>query len=297
MENPVFACVSSGADIRTLFLVASIREYAGNMSSSPIYIVVPKSDKKLPNDYVRHLLTMDAKVLAFTPDPDLGKFPFAGFVQAAATAEAFAKENDRVLAWLNLDTLILNPPTDFIIDQDMKLAYRPVHHTLIGSIYDKPIDPFWELVYKKCGVPKDSIFPMRTHIDDQVLRPYFNAGCLIIRPEEDLLHLWLTKFKEIYQHPKMLEYYEKDALYSIFIHQVILAGVILSSLKKEEMVELSFDYNYPLHLYSESETKYQPKDINELITVRYEEINVWEKIPFQDPIKTWLTTQKLVFTA
>ena len=66
MENLIFACVSSGTDIRTLFLVASIREYAGTLSKCPIYLVVPKSESKGPNDFVRHLLAMDAKIIAFS---------------------------------------------------------------------------------------------------------------------------------------------------------------------------------------------------------------------------------------
>ncbi|MHA1976470.1 MAG: hypothetical protein ACW98I_06215 [Candidatus Hodarchaeales archaeon] len=294
MENMVFACVSSGTDIRTLYLVASIREFAGTFSDCPIYIVVPKSENKLPSEYVRQLLAMDAKFLAFTPDSEFNNFPFAGFVQAAATAEAFAKENKQLLAWLTLDTLVLNPPTEFSLDKDIKVGYAPVHHTLIGSIYDKPIDSFWNFVYDKCGVSTDNVFPVRTHVDGNMLRPYFNAGCLIIRPVEDLFHLWLTKFKEIYQHPKIIEYYEENYLYKIFIHQVVLAGVILSSVDKEELMELPFNYNYPLHLYSESEEEFRPKDFNKLITARYEEIQVWDKIPFQNPIKTWLKEQQCV---
>ena len=292
MENLVFACLSNGTDIRTLSLVASIRKYAGTFSDCPIYIVVPKSENKLPNEHVRQLLNMDAKVLAFTPDPDFKKFPFAEFVQAAATAEAFAKENNQVLAWITLDTLFLNQPTDFMLDQDKKIGYRPVHHTLIGSIYDEPIDAFWNQVFEMCGVPNDAVFPMRTHVDGKILRPYFNAGCLIIRPEEDLFHLWLTKFKEIYQHPRIIEYYEQDSMYRIFVHQVVLTGVILSSVKKDELIELPFEYNYPLHLLSESAKEYQPVDYDKLITVRYENLQEWNKFPFQDPIKSWLSEQQ-----
>ncbi len=295
MSNLVFAWMSSGKDIKTLVLVASIRKYAGTLSNCPIYIVVPKSKEKLPSQYVRQLLDMDAKVLAFTSDPELDKFPFAKFVQAATTAESFAKENHHTLAWLTPDTLILNQPGAFILEKDIKFAYRPVHHTLIGSLYDEPIDPFWELVYEKCGVKDEDIFPMRTHVDGNILRPYFNAGCLIVDPKEDLFHLWQTKFKEIYQHPKILEYYEKDSIYRIFIHQVILAAVILSSLEKKELRELSFDYNYPLHLFFESIEKYRPDDINALITARYEEIQVWDNLPFKNPIKAWLTDQKRIF--
>jgi flavin reductase (DIM6/NTAB) family NADH-FMN oxidoreductase RutF len=36
---------------------------------------------------------------------------------------------------------------------------------------------------------------------------------------------------------------------------------------------------------------YQVKDVNNLITVRYEDLGELEKIPIQDPLKSWLTNQ------
>ena len=84
-------------------------------------------------------------------------------------------------------------------------------------------------------------------------------------------------------------FYEKNELYSIFIHQAVLTGVILSSLKRDELHELPFTYNYPLHLYNEVPQDLRPGNIDELVTVRYEEPGVLKTIPFQGPVKSWLT--------
>jgi hypothetical protein len=59
-------------------------------------------------------------------------------------------------------------------------------------------------------------------------------------------------------------------------------------LKKDELHELPFTYNYPLHLYQEAPQDLKPGNINELVTVRYEELGVLKTIPFQGPVKSWL---------
>ncbi|MFX0114160.1 MAG: hypothetical protein ACFFB3_06405, partial [Candidatus Hodarchaeota archaeon] len=169
------------------------------------------------------------------------------------------------------------------------LGYRPVHHTLVGSIYSEPIDSFWELVYRKCDVSENKLFPMRTHVDHNTLRPYFNAGFLIVKPEKGLLQTWWNKFRELYCDPGFEEHYRKNELYLVFIHQAVLAGVILSVMDQQELQELPFSYNYPLHLYAESPEEYRPQNINDLITARYEGLETLEKVPIQEPLKSWLT--------
>jgi len=295
MEKVIFACMAppygSGLNLYVLLFAASIRTFAGTLSDSPIWVLVPKSENEISEQTKKQLVSLEVKVTPFEIDPDVSKFPFAGNVLAAATAESLAKENTTFLAWMGLDTLIIDEPTLFLLGEDKTAGYRPVHHTLIGSIYEEPPDPFWELIYQKCHVTEDKIFPMKTHVDHNTLRPYFNAGHLIVRPEKGLFQTWWDYFKKLYHDPCFEEYYEKNELYTIFIHQAVLTGVILSTTERQELQELPFTYNYPLHLYYESPRDMRPQNVNDLVTVRYEEPKVFEKIPFCDPLKSWLTDQ------
>ncbi|MFX1533859.1 MAG: hypothetical protein ACFFDI_06455 [Promethearchaeota archaeon] len=293
MEKLVFACLvdSRGAELKAALLTASIRKFAGILSNCPIWVFVPNSEDKISKEMKKQLLSLDVQIIPFIVESDDLKFPFADLVLAAATAESLAKEKTEFVAWILSDTLVINEPTLFLLDEDKNLGYRPVHHTLIGSIYEEPIDSFWELIYRKCQVSEDKIFPMKTHVDHNTLRPYFNAGFLIVRPKNGLLQSWWNRFKELYRDPSFEEYYEKNELYSIFIHQAVLAGVILSTMERQEFQELPFSYNYPLHLYSESPIEYRPQNLNDLITARYEDPEWLEKVPFQEPLKSWLTNQ------
>ena len=293
MENLTFACMAPargpGLNVNVPLFAASIRTFAGTLSDCPIWVFIPQSEHEITEETKKQLLPLDVKVIPFTIDPDVARVPFAGYVRAAAAAESLAKEHTKFLAWMGLDTLIIKEPTLFLLDEDKTAGYRPVHHTVIGSVYDEPLDPFWELIYQKCHVSEDNIFPMRTHVDYNTLRPYFNAGHLIVRPEKCLLRTWQDYFKTLYHNPSFEEYYKKDERYAIFIHQAVLAGVILSTVKRHKLQELPFTYNYPLHLYHESPRDLRPQNVNDLVTARYEEPHVLETIPFHEPLKSWLT--------
>jgi hypothetical protein len=287
----VWTMASTGADLRTLLLAASIRKFAGSFSASPLWVLVPSSGYKLSKELKDQLLSLDIQIIPFSVDPEVSKFPFAGYVLATAVAESLARNKTEFLVWLNSDTLVFNEPTAYLLDENKNLGYRPVHHTLVGSIYGAPIDPFWDLIYRKCGVLEEKIFPMKTHVDHNILRPYFNAGCLIVRPQNGLFQAWWNSFKELYRDPNFEQFYETNRLYTVFIHQAILAGVILSTMDPQELQELPFNYNYPLHLYFESPSEYQPQNLNELITARYEELPVLDTVPLQEPLKSWLKAQ------
>ncbi len=291
MKNLIFAFNSSGKDPDILLMVASIRKFAGKLSNNPIWMLIPDTVNEIPIEIKEQLSSHKVQLISYKIDTDVINFPFAGYVFAAATAEITAENKTDILVWMNSDTLIINEPSDFLLNEDKNLAYRPVHHTLIGSVIDKPIDSFWNLIYEKCGVPESKIFPMKTHVDHNTLRPYFNAGCLVVRPEKGLFQSWWHSFKELYRDKSFRNFYEKDDLYAIFIHQAVLSGVILSSMEKYELLELPFSYNYPLHLYFESPIEYRPQNINDLITARFEKQKYLEDAPIHDPLKSWLKAQ------
>ncbi|MFX1417662.1 MAG: flavin reductase family protein [Promethearchaeota archaeon] len=290
MKKLIFAYVSDCSDPKDLLLAASIRKFGGSLSGYPIWVLIPKREESVVNEIKNLFLLLNVDLIPFSTE-DESKFPFITYVLAAANAEALAKEKTKLLAWLGSNTIIFNEPKHFLLDNDKNLGYRPVHHTNIGSFYDESIDPFWDLVYQKCNISKEQIFPMKTHVDHNKLRPYFNAGCLIIRPENGLLQSWWNTYKELHNEKCIKDYYNKNYIYAIFIHQVILSGVILSTMERSELFELPFDYNYPLNLYYNCPFVYRAKDVNKLITVRYEDLGDLKKIPIQDPLKSWLISQ------
>jgi hypothetical protein len=278
--------------------VESIRAFAGSLAQSPVWLFTPDIEKQLSATFKEKLLALNIFLIPFKIDREILRFPLGGDVLAAALAEARANNQADLLAWLGGNTVVIQEPKHFLLQDDKALGFRPVHHTLIGSRYDEPLDPFWTLVYHCCNVPKDRVFPMTTHVDGTRIRPYFNSGLLVTRPKRRLLQAWSDTFFRVYQQPSFQDFYRQDERYSVFVHQAVLSGVILSTLETSEIQELPSTYNYPLHLHAQDVTGHRPSCLEELVTLRHEgfyEDPEWiNKIPAKEPLKRWIAKRLML---
>lgn len=291
MPEIVFASLAAGRKgaSRVVLSAESIHTFSGQFSVSPVWMLVPESRLHLAQPVPPEF---SLETIPFWIDQQVLDFPFAAKVVAAAAAETLAADRALQLVWMDSGSLVVNPPHDLVLGKGVKLACRPVDHLLIGSPYDQPIDEFWAAVYQSCAVSQERVFPMRTSADQVEIRPYINAGMLVVRPEQQLLRLWRDKFLEIYQQTRFLEFYQQDYLYRIFIHQAVLAGCILSILKQDEIFELPHWINYPLHMHSQYPPNLRPPSLNELVSFRYEEFFTdpsWrDQVKVKGKLKSWL---------
>ncbi len=296
MRDLIFVYTSSTENIETIVLAESIREYGGKYSDSPIWLYTTEKLDEMSEERKKKLDSLEVEVKDLKIDNEVAKFPFTSHVRAAAQAEEEAEDKTHFLAYLGSNSIIIQEPSEFILEEEINLGYRPVHHKLIGSSYNEPIDLFWEKIYQICEVSDENIFPMKTHVDGNILRPYINSGYLIVRPSIGFLRQWWKVYKNTYGDNFFKDYYQKDDLYLTFIHQAVLSGILLSYLSKNEIKELPFTYNYPINLYHESLEEYKPKCINDLVTARYYlkkllDKDAFEKIPFKEPLKGWLKSR------
>ncbi len=296
----VFASIvfpDRSSETNALLLAESIRAFAGSLSHAPVWFYVPQNGKQLSTIATNKLSVLDVTLVPFDVDEEVLRFPFTGHSIAAARAESMALDQANFIAWLNPNTIVLQEPRDFLLQDNKTFGFKPVHHTLLGSRYDEPLDSFWTLVYSYCKIPEGRVVPMMTHVEGEKIRPYFNSGLLVTRPERNLLRAWRDAFLEAYQEPAFREFYQQDERYAIFIHQAVLSGVILSILTTEEMQELPQTYNYPLHLHTEDITGNRPSGLEDLVTVRhegfYKDPDWRKKMPAGEPIKQWITERLL----
>jgi len=297
-EKLIFASTvfpSKSSETNTLLMVESIRAFARSLAHAPIWLFTPETEKQLSNAFRKRLLALDVSLLPFRTNREILGFPLAGDVSAAALAESKASNQAELLAWLGGNTLVIQEPRELLLPSNKALGFRPVHHTLIGSRYDEPLDPFWTLIYHYCNVPETRVFPMMTHVDGTRIRPYFNAGLLVTRPERHLLQGWHETFFRVYQEPPIQRFYQKDERYAVFVHQAVLSGVILSMLETSGIQELPPTYNYPLHLHAQDVTDHRPSSLEELVTFRHEGFYTdpqWiNRIPAKEPLKHWIASK------
>jgi len=294
MHKIIFACFAAGKNdaSKALLLAESIRSFAGEYSDLPFLLIISQKNGQLPIKMCAKIEQLDVDLHPIEIDPRAASFPFAGKVLASAAAEALASEKALQLVWMDNAALVVNSVEQLRLEQGIRFGYRPVDHLLIGSPCSKPIDPFWEYLYKACGVSDDDIFPMVTSTDQVEMRPYINAGMLVVRPEDKLLQRWRDTFLDIYQDSQLLDFYQENRLYKIFIHQAVLAGCAMTGYRRSESMELPHKVNYPLHMHTQYPAHLQPSSLNELVSCRYEgcfsKPNWRELIQVDPPLIEWL---------
>ena len=298
MSELVFATTAgtTGAAREALLLARTVRAFAGRFANAPIWLMVPEHIERLPTALRLELDKNKVHLLAFKVSKEEMDFPFAGKTIAAGTAEALAQDRASLLAWMDRDSLVLQEPTPLLLADKEMFGYRPVDHTLIGSPASQPLDSFWSLIYNYCGVDPQQVTPMIASVDEQTIRPYFNAGLLVVRPERKLLQSWSEDFRRLYTLPVFSAFYKRDILYRLFIHQAVLSGTILAQTKNEERHELPYLVNYPLHMHASYPAPRRAARLNDVITCRYDTLAAeahWEQtIAIDDPLRSWLQEQR-----
>jgi hypothetical protein len=260
-------------------LAESIRAFAGAMREAPVWLYVPV-DFIVDDPTADKLDALHVKIRRSDVPADAMRLFYARKVFAAATAEAEAEERYATLVWLDEDTVILDEPMEFALPADVSLAYRPVMHNVIGSLYSEPPNEFWSRLYELMSVPQDALFAMTTPADRQIIRAYFNAGLLVVRPEREILRAWAGYFETLFSDGLLMQWAEEDRLKKIFMHQTALVGAVLNSLQRAEMVELSERYNYPIFFKEMFGATEEFDRLDAVVTLRYD-------IYFRDPAPDW----------
>lgn len=264
----------------TLYLVESLRTFAGRYKDAPIWVFIPPHllDKNRSLD--DSITSLKAEIKTSAAPEEALRFYFAHKVYAAGKAEAEAEEIADILVWMDEDTIVLSEPKDFELESGIGFAYRPVMHNRSGSLYSEPPAPFWSRIYEKLSVDDSLLFPMVTPADRQTIRAYFNAGLLVVRPERRILRRWGEDFTTLYSDSILADMCDNDIEKKIFIHQTALVGAVLNNLKKEEMTELPDRYNYPIFFHQQYEAEKEFGSIDDIVTLRYD-------VYFRNPDPEW----------
>jgi len=269
------------SDVRSLLAcVESIRAFAGKFSHAPFWIYMPDSLLPVARTIFEKVPGINVELRASTAPEESNNFFFGDKPFAAARCEQEAAGKTAVLVWIDTDTIFLGEPVDFILGKGICLKYRPVMHKNIGLLYSDPLDSFWGRAFEKLSVAESSLFPMIAAAGGETLKPYFNAGLLVLNPECGLLEVWANHFQTLYQDSAIIALSKQDRKKNIFLSQVALTAAILNKFKRTEMVELSDKYNYPI-FFDEMFGAPRPFDsIEGVITIRHEGY-------FQKPAPDW----------
>jgi hypothetical protein len=253
-----------------LILVESLRTYGGRFREAPVWVFASEELQASERKMVARLAALRAEFKSSRTPEEALRYFLAPKVFAAAQAEERAAGRSEFLVWMDTDTVILQEPTEFILESGISFGYRPVMHQRIGSLYSEPLDEFWTRVYAKLSVPTEAIFPVTTPADNKVLRAYFNAGLLVVRPECGVFRRWALDFTTLYEDPYFQEACRKDPFKQIFLHQVALVGGVFNSVSPAEMILLSDRVNVPLFFKEQFGAEREFDSVDGVVTLRHE---------------------------
>jgi hypothetical protein len=261
-------------------MVQSLRTFAGKYKDAAIWIYMKPELREQESSTIQKLISYNVVIKDIEIPAEADWFFLSGIVYTAARAESEAAGKTDILVFLNWDTVFLNEPDEFNLPAGKKLGYRPVMHKNVGLLFSEPLDSFWTQIYKIMAVDESALFPMVTPADGDTIRPYFNAGLLVIRPEGEILRKWAEYYERLYSDTLLRKMCEMDVRKRIFLHQTALTGAILNNLTRNEIIELSDRYNYPIFFREQFGAKKDFHDITRVITFRHES---W----FSNPDPDW----------
>jgi len=260
-------------------LIESLREFGGIHRDAAFRIYVPPSllEAEGTGEAWKEL---GAELRPFVVPPGADWYPLASWPYAAARAEEEAEGKAEILGWLGPDTVILAEPREMILPPGKALGYRPVFHRNINPLFSEPLDEFWQSAYAVMKVQEEKLFPMVTPADNDSIRPYFQAGCLVVRPARGLLRKWPEYFERLSGDRAIRAMCESNNRWRTFAFQVALTGVFLNHLSENEMLHFSECINYPIFFKEMFGGKRDFHDLTGVITMRYEHF-------FTDPPPDW----------
>jgi len=288
--NAIFlTCVYSARQkVYVQLLIDSLRAFGGALSQCQVWIFQVNPQ----NVDCKDMVSESVQVLPLETPNTVKHYLYADKVFACAQAESLAPPDVKSLVWITPESLIIQPPTLFDLDQDFDAAVRPVHIKNVGLLASEPVDDFWKQVYEVAGV--DDIYTtVESFVDRQHIRAYYNSAAFAVDPVAGLLSRWLECFETLVRDQAFQAKACQDERHQIFLHQAILSTLLATMLGPDRLRILPPEYVYPYNLHQEVPLGRRAPVMNDLVCIYYEgrsaDPSLINDIGVHQPLKSWLS--------
>jgi hypothetical protein len=270
----------------------SIRTFGGRFKNCAIWVYISDNASELDKSTLEKIDSLNITIKKCPIPGNIGSFYYSGKVFAAGEAEKAACSQFEILAWLDPDMVFVKEASDFLLSDGIDLGYRPVQLVNISSRFDEPLDEYWRRIYQLLGVSDSSVFPMTTTVDNVRIRPHFNAGMIIVRPNAGVLEKWAGNISTLMKDSLIIEMCGEKKLNNIFLHQAALAGTILSMIPRNRMRDFPPTYNYAVFLTDKMPDSLKISSLDDVVMFRHDpqftRIEQLEKYAGSSRIFRWL---------
>lgn len=253
------ACIEGGVlEAQALLLFESIRRYSGRFRDCSIYALSPRAGHAISQNGRYKLGQLRVAYIDAILNSECLEYGAANRVAAGAYVEAMYPHE--ILVVLDSDTLFLREPDRILLPPDVDVAVRPVD--VKGMCTAGPTDSFdryWHDLCRYCGVEYDELPWTRSFVDQQRIKPSYNAGLAIVRGHLGILQRTADFFfasirQGLTPHPQAWRFrsgagwIDSTASRLWGSSQAALSLAIWS--KTRRVQELPPIYNYPLHQHA-----------------------------------------------
>lgn len=259
------ACVEKGyLEDQAKLLCRSIRHYGGQYRDCPIYTFQPRQGTDIAGETLSELQRLNVTHITATLNDIYPDYPIGNKIFVCAWAERNLSEE--ILVFLDSDTMFCSEPQAFDLPEHIIAAVRPVDRKGRGSKGENdPNDCYWQLLYDLCGV-KSRPF-VKTTIQQETIRAYFNAGLIVGRRSASLFQQWESHFLRLMDeaHVPVKRRTQEPMLNNT--DQLSLAATLSDVMPSVEILDER--YNYPLPLRAISQSAMATAELSDLIHVHY----------------------------
>lgn len=265
MNIAFIACAEKGyLEDQVVLLCRSIRRFTGRYASSSIYTFQPREGMEISHDTLNLLKGMNVNHITEPINRLYPNYPIGNKIFVCAWAEKNLTED--VLVFLDSDTMFCNEPEAFDLSDNTIVAIRPVDKKGRGSRGEDDMnDSYWQTLYELCGI-QDRPF-IRTTIDQDYIRAYFNAGLIVCRRSSGIFQRWKRFFLTLMEASHIPTKAAKKELVLNNMDQLSLSASI--SDRMDSVKILDERYNYPLPLRSINKSDMSTAQLSSLIHIHY----------------------------
>jgi hypothetical protein len=264
MKVAFIMCVERGyLEDQTKLLCKSIRQYCGRYKDSSIYTFQPRKGTEIADETLAALKQLDVTHITENINADHPDYPIGNKIFVSAWAERNLDED--ILVFVDSDSFFCNEPSAFELPEGIDAAVRPVDRKRKGSFGEGDFhDAYWQKLYEICGVTARPF--VRTTLDNEEIRAYFNAGLMVCRRSANLYQLWEENFLKLMELGHVLVK-EDGKTWVRNMDQFSLAATFSNNFQAIDILDER--YNYPLPQRSHTKSSMGTAQLSELIHVHY----------------------------
>lgn len=278
---------------QTTLLIESIRRLP-SLRECPIYVIQPRPGKRPSQRSLDLLFDHEAVFISANLNKSWSHHGTMNKVYASACVEALTEHTLDTLVFLDSDVLFINPPDELVLDERHVVAVKPVDLQGLGQPVDRPISPYWEMIFENCGVREPPDWFVTTTIDRQRIVPYFNEGVAAVRPSRGIFRRWKENVERL-AHDQRARSFPAGTDEFFFLNQAMFAGTLLAEISQEQIRLLDQRYNYSLRPRKLAPAEVRSGGMGELVVAHYHKkfySGDWmEDIDVSEPLASWLRSR------